>query len=85
MLPLGGAKQLRFRVTTGSPAVTVGVADTGLDFTHSELGPRITQVVDFTANKVVTHVLGTQSSSGGRLSPTIRAARSSSPMNTNWL
>jgi Subtilase family len=40
-----------FRVSTGRPAVTVGVADTGLDFTHSELAPRITQVVDFTANE----------------------------------
>lgn len=40
-----------FRATTGDPAVTVGVADTGLDFTHAELAPRITQVVDFTANE----------------------------------
>jgi subtilisin family serine protease len=40
-----------WRVTTGSPAVTVGVADTGLDFTHSELASKITQVVDFTANE----------------------------------
>jgi subtilisin family serine protease len=28
--------------------VTVGVADTGLDYTHSELGPKVKQVVDFT-------------------------------------
>src|SRR5438445_282196 len=32
----------------GSSAVTVGVADTGLDFTHSELAPRVKAVVDFT-------------------------------------
>jgi subtilisin family serine protease len=35
----------------GSAAVRVGVADTGLDFTHSELGPRILDVVDFTTTE----------------------------------
>ena len=29
--------------------MTVGVADTGLDFTHAELAPKVKQVVDFTA------------------------------------
>jgi subtilisin family serine protease len=37
-----------WKTSTGSPRVTVGVADTGLDYTHSELGPRVKQVVDFT-------------------------------------
>lgn len=37
--------------TAGSPAVTVAVADTGLDFTHSELGPKVKQVVDFTGTE----------------------------------
>jgi hypothetical protein len=37
-----------WKSTLGSPSVKVGVADTGLDFTHSELGPRILDVVDFT-------------------------------------
>ena len=37
-----------WRVTTGSPAVTVGVADTGLDFTHSELATKVVHVEDFT-------------------------------------
>src|SRR4029453_8804516 len=37
-----------WRTTAGSSKVTVGVADTGLDYTHSELGPRVKQVVDFT-------------------------------------
>jgi subtilisin family serine protease len=37
--------------TAGDPAVTVGVADTGLDFTHSELAPKITSVVDFTTTE----------------------------------
>jgi subtilisin family serine protease len=37
-----------WRVTTGDPDVTVAVADTGLDFTHAELGPKVTSVVDLT-------------------------------------
>jgi hypothetical protein len=42
-----------FRVTTGAKAVTVGVADTGLDFTHVELASKITasDVVDFTGTE----------------------------------
>ena len=34
--------------TAGSPAVTVGVADTGLDLTHAELASEVTQVIDLT-------------------------------------
>jgi hypothetical protein len=34
--------------TAGSPKVTVAVADTGLDYTHSELGPKVAQVIDLT-------------------------------------
>jgi lantibiotic leader peptide-processing serine protease len=41
-LPAGWEK------TAGSPAVTVGVADTGLDYTHAELASKVVQVVDFT-------------------------------------
>src|SRR5215211_3580363 len=37
-----------WKTTAGSSKVTVGVADTGLDYTHSELGPRVKQVIDFT-------------------------------------
>jgi hypothetical protein len=37
-----------WRTTVGKPAVTVGVADTGLDFTHADLAPQIRKVVDFT-------------------------------------
>jgi hypothetical protein len=40
-----------WRTTAGSPEITVAVADTGLDFTHSELGPRVRQVVDFTGTE----------------------------------
>jgi subtilisin family serine protease len=41
-LPEGWAK------TAGSPKVTVGVADTGLDFTHAELASKVVQVIDLT-------------------------------------
>jgi lantibiotic leader peptide-processing serine protease len=34
--------------TAGSPKVTVGVSDTGLDYTHSELAPKVERVIDFT-------------------------------------
>ena len=37
-----------WKVTAGDPAVTVGVADTGLDYTHSELAPKVVHVEDFT-------------------------------------
>jgi subtilase family protein len=37
-----------WRETAGSRAVTVGVADTGLDFTHSELRSKVVRVIDFT-------------------------------------
>jgi subtilisin family serine protease len=40
-----------WKKTLRSPAVKVGVADTGLDFTHSELAPRILDVVDFTTTE----------------------------------
>jgi lantibiotic leader peptide-processing serine protease len=37
--------------TAGSSAVTVAVADTGLDFTHRELSSKVKQVVDFTGTE----------------------------------
>jgi subtilisin family serine protease len=37
-----------WNTTAGSKAVTVGVADTGLDFTHSELASKVVKVIDFT-------------------------------------
>ena len=40
-----------WKVTAGDPAVTVGVADTGLDYTHSELAPKVVHVVDFTDDR----------------------------------
>lgn len=40
-----------WKTTAGDPAVTVGVADTGLDYTHSELAPKVSAVVDFTGTE----------------------------------
>ncbi|MFL5879741.1 MAG: S8 family serine peptidase [Actinomycetota bacterium] len=37
-----------WKTTAGSPKVTVGVADTGLDFTHRELRSKVKRVIDFT-------------------------------------
>ena len=37
-----------WRTTAGSPKVTVAVSDTGLDYTHSELAPKVERVIDFT-------------------------------------
>jgi lantibiotic leader peptide-processing serine protease len=37
-----------WKTTAGSGAVTVGVSDTGLDFTHAELAPKVKRVVDLT-------------------------------------
>ena len=37
-----------WKTTAGSSKVTVAVADTGLDFTHSELAPKVKRVIDFT-------------------------------------
>jgi subtilisin family serine protease len=39
-----------WRTTAGSPAITVGVADTGVDFTHPELAPAVIRVQDFTSD-----------------------------------
>jgi hypothetical protein len=40
-----------WKTTAGSSAVTVGVADTGLDFTHVELQSKVKQVIDFTVTE----------------------------------
>lgn len=37
-----------WQTTAGRPDVTVGVADTGLDFTHADLAPKIRSVIDLT-------------------------------------
>jgi subtilisin family serine protease len=37
-----------WKTTAGSPQITVGVSDTGLDYTHAELAPKVERVIDFT-------------------------------------
>ena len=37
-----------WKLSTGNSTVVVGVADTGLDYTHSELANKVTDVIDFT-------------------------------------
>ncbi len=68
-----------WRTTAGSAAVTVAVADTGLDFTHSELGPRIRQVVDLTRTEsppICKTLFG--------LSDNDLARRNGGPATTDW-
>jgi lantibiotic leader peptide-processing serine protease len=43
--------QQAWNTTTGNPAVLVGVADTGLDYTHAEIDDRVVHVQDFTVNE----------------------------------
>ena len=45
-----------WKTSAGSSAVTVGVADTGLDFTHRELASKVKQVVDFTGTRGPAHL-----------------------------
>jgi subtilisin family serine protease len=40
-----------WRITTGAPAVRIGVADTGLDYTHAELESQVVHVQDFTVTE----------------------------------
>jgi len=37
-----------WKKTAGSSRITVGVSDTGLDYTHAELAPKVERVIDFT-------------------------------------
>ncbi|HUH96626.1 MAG TPA: S8 family serine peptidase [Anaerolineales bacterium] len=45
-----GAPQA-WKVNAGDPSVLVGVADTGLDYTHSELASQVVDVEDFTTTE----------------------------------
>jgi subtilisin family serine protease len=68
-----------WRTTAGSPAVTVGVADTGLDFTHAELRGKVKAVVDFTGLEdppVCETVFG--------ISDADLAAQFGGPVTTDW-
>jgi len=48
-----------FRTTVGSSDVTVGVADTGLDYTHAELTDKVVHVQDFSDHTLCKDVLET--------------------------
>src|SRR5262249_46613464 len=70
-----------WRTTQGDPGVTVGVADTGLDYTHSELAARVTEVVDFTVteNPAICPTFFSPSASDADW-----AAMFGGPANTDW-
>src|SRR5262245_3813545 len=68
-----------WRTTAGSSAVTVAVADTGLDFTHSELASKVRQVVDFTGTEdppICKTAFGTSDED--------LAAKFGGPVTTDW-
>jgi len=67
-------------VTLGSPDVRVGVADTGLDYTHSELAGRVERVVDFTG----TENPAICSTFFGGISDADLAALYGGPADTDW-
>ena len=50
--------QRAWRTTTGRPSVLVGVADTGLDYTHSELASKVVDNVDLTDKTLCTTYFG---------------------------
>lgn len=70
-----------WRSTTGSPVVKVGVADTGVDFTHSELASKITEedVFDFTTLEDPPLCLTNYGKSDADL-----AAEKGGPATTDW-
>ena len=71
-----------WKATTGSPAVTVGVADTGLDFTNSELSSQVVHVEDFTTMEgsptICEQVFGAGNTDAAL------AALYGGPANTDW-
>ncbi len=75
-----GAPQA-WKKTIGSPSVVVGVADTGLDFTHSELASKISEsdVVDLTADESPSICSTYFGCSDGDL-----AAKFGGPATTDW-
>jgi subtilisin family serine protease len=73
-LPAGWEK------TAGSPAVTVGVADTGLDYTHAELASKVVQVIDFTVLEGEEPICKTQFGQSDQ----DLAAKFGGPANGDW-
>jgi len=65
-----------WKTTIGKPTVLVGVSDTGLDYTHSELGPQVADVVDLTDPTLCKDYYG--------YSDADWAAAYGGPANTDW-
>jgi subtilisin family serine protease len=72
-----------WKVTAGDPAVTVGVADTGLDYTHSELAPKVVHVEDFTGSEDPP-ICKTFVAAPNNKSDADWAAEFGGPANTDW-
>ena len=71
-----------WEVTAGNKAVTVGVADTGLDFTHVDLKPSIIKVKDFTLDdrpSACEEFLGKSADTDREL-----AKKYGGPVSTDW-
>jgi subtilisin family serine protease len=66
-----------WKVTTGDPSILVGVADTGLDYTHAELASQVAQVVDFSDPTLCPTYFG-------RPSDQQMAAQFGGPANGDW-
>ena len=74
---------LAWKKSDGSQAVTVGVADTGLDFTHPELAPQVVHVEDFTGLEG-TPTLCQQIDPADNMSDADWAAFYGGPATTDW-
>jgi lantibiotic leader peptide-processing serine protease len=73
-----------WNVTSGSPSVSVGVADTGLDFTNPELAPRIAHIEDFTAAEDPPLCKTFFTFNGRHFGDAELAARFNGPVTTDW-
>ena len=74
-----------WEVTSGEPAVRVGVADTGLDFTHAELASQVAEVVDFSDPSVCKDLFPTNPITGnGPIDDSGLAALFGGPADGDW-
>ena len=64
-----------WKLSTGKSTVLVGVADTGLDYTHSELANKVTDVIDFTDSLCFDNFGASDAD---------QAATYGGPANTDW-
>lgn len=71
-----------WKSSAGSPSVTVGVADTGLDFTHSELASKVVHVEDFTGSEGSPTIC--EQIYGAGNTDAAFAALYGGPANTDW-